>query len=281
MGVNKTIIIRSGGLGDFILTLNLIAAVKTITDEVILITKSIYYRLIENDGLADRFIDIDGALFTTVFTRPEKLLQAIFHNADVLSFLTDPDDVMRKTFLSCQVRSFAILHSRSTGPRHVIEQMFVDGGLKIPDGMWDKPILNDFLVPSQQKRNVCWLHPGSGSPRKNTPLMFFRNETEKVLAAGGVSVIISLGEADGDLRGPIETIFTGLPFQFLIRPSLMELRRRMAVEASHYIGNDSGVTHLAAAMGIPTSVFFVATDPVVWRPLGRNVRVIDLRSQIN
>jgi ADP-heptose:LPS heptosyltransferase len=41
-----------------------------------------------------------------------------------------------------------------------------------------------------------------------------------------------------------------------------------------YLGNDSGITHLAAMLGIPTLVLFGPTDPVLWRPVGPCVRVI-------
>jgi ADP-heptose:LPS heptosyltransferase len=40
-----------------------------------------------------------------------------------------------------------------------------------------------------------------------------------------------------------------------------------------YIGNDSGITHLAAAVGTPVLALFGPTDPDVWAPRGANVRV--------
>ena len=41
--------------------------------------------------------------------------------------------------------------------------------------------------------------------------------------------------------------------------------------ASLYLGNDSGVTHLAAAVGAPTIAVFGPTDPVIWAPVGPRV----------
>ncbi|MGH7832247.1 MAG: glycosyltransferase family 9 protein [Candidatus Binatia bacterium] len=43
-----------------------------------------------------------------------------------------------------------------------------------------------------------------------------------------------------------------------------------------YIGNDSGMTHLAAALGVETLAIFGPTNPVEWRPRGRNVNVLSL-----
>lgn len=41
-----------------------------------------------------------------------------------------------------------------------------------------------------------------------------------------------------------------------------------------YIGNDSGITHLAAAVGTRVIALFGPTDPSIWAPRGQNVRVI-------
>jgi ADP-heptose:LPS heptosyltransferase len=41
-----------------------------------------------------------------------------------------------------------------------------------------------------------------------------------------------------------------------------------------FIGNDSGISHLAAALGIPTVAIFGPTDPKVWSPKGRNIAVV-------
>lgn len=42
-----------------------------------------------------------------------------------------------------------------------------------------------------------------------------------------------------------------------------------------YIGNDSGISHLAAAVGTPTIALFGPTDRAIWAPRGRRVRVLD------
>ncbi len=44
--------------------------------------------------------------------------------------------------------------------------------------------------------------------------------------------------------------------------------------ASVYVGNDSGITHLAAAVGIPVVALFGPTDPAIWAPRGDRIRVL-------
>jgi heptosyltransferase-3 len=70
------------------------------------------------------------------------------------------------------------------------------------------------------------------------------------------------------IRGPEEH----LPGALYI-PDLLDLARFLA-GARAYIGNDSGITHLAAAVGVPTIALFGTTDPAIWGPRGKNVRII-------
>jgi ADP-heptose:LPS heptosyltransferase len=41
-----------------------------------------------------------------------------------------------------------------------------------------------------------------------------------------------------------------------------------------FVGNDSGISHMAAALGIPTIAIFGPTDPVLWSPRGNKVVVV-------
>jgi ADP-heptose:LPS heptosyltransferase len=52
----------------------------------------------------------------------------------------------------------------------------------------------------------------------------------------------------------------------------------LLAECRGYIGNDSGVTHLAGALGLPTIAVFGPTDPAVWAPPGMQVSVVAPRT---
>jgi heptosyltransferase III len=91
------------------------------------------------------------------------------------------------------------------------------------------------------------IHPFSGSAAKNWPFERFR-------------------ELAARLAMPVE-FFCG-PEQI---SDLYELGCRVA-GAGLYIGNDSGITHLAAAVGTPVVALFGPTDPAVWAP--REARVV-------
>jgi len=108
------------------------------------------------------------------------------------------------------------------------------------------------------------LHPGSGSPKKNPPLELFL-KIEVFLKEKGYSVVYFEGIADTWLEGKVKPIFKC--------EDISELATHLKA-ALGFIGNDSGISQLAAYLGIPSFLFFGPTDPVVWRPLGKNWQIL-------
>jgi lipopolysaccharide heptosyltransferase III len=109
-----------------------------------------------------------------------------------------------------------------------------------------------------EREDYVVIHPFSGSARKNWPLERFRAiaaQLERVMPVKWCA-----GEEDPPLPGAVRI------------DDLYELACWLA-KARLYIGNDSGITHLAAAAGTPVLALFGPTDPEVWAPRGRNVRV--------
>lgn len=94
-------------------------------------------------------------------------------------------------------------------------------------------------------------HPFSGSAAKNWPLESY------VELAQLLPLRFCVGE-DRPLAGAMHI------------PNLHELACWLA-GASLYIGNDSGITHLAAAVGVPVIALFGPTDPAIWAPRGAHV----------
>jgi heptosyltransferase-2 len=59
----------------------------------------------------------------------------------------------------------------------------------------------------------------------------------------------------------------------MICPNLRDLVGALS-RCTVFVGHDTGVTHLAAAVKTPTVALFGPTDPDVWRPLGDHVEII-------
>jgi ADP-heptose:LPS heptosyltransferase len=112
---------------------------------------------------------------------------------------------------------------------------------------------------------VAALHPGSGSSSKNWPMERFTKLARR-LTRSGLRVVWIRGPAESGAMLPEGArAWESVP--------LDRLAARLARSAI-YVGNDSGVSHLAAASGCPTVALFGASDARVWAPRGRAVRVI-------
>jgi heptosyltransferase III len=108
--------------------------------------------------------------------------------------------------------------------------------------------------------NLLVMFPGSGSPGKNWPANKFVALASELSERASVAVI--LGPAEMSL----EPVFcaAGVPvFKQLDLPTVAAIAR----VASAFVGNDSGVSHLAAAVGVSGVVIFGPTDPARWRPI--------------
>lgn len=118
------------------------------------------------------------------------------------------------------------------------------------------------------------VHPGAGSQAKQAPVERFMHEIENI--PGGKSLMIIQGPADADAVGAlVQRLPQGTPHHILEQRPLRELAALLS-HCDYFIGNDSGVAHIAAALGVPMRVFFIASDPAVWAPRGRHVTVIHL-----
>ena len=111
------------------------------------------------------------------------------------------------------------------------------------------------------------LHPGSGGIRKCWPLDRFLALAE-ALALRGFHGRFVTGEADARIAVPLREAALPLHWDHRDSPSLAALAG-MLESAPLYVGNDSGVTHLAAACGAPVVALFRTEYAVHWRPSGR------------
>lgn len=124
-----------------------------------------------------------------------------------------------------------------------------------------RPTLRIECVPS--KKDFAVIHPFSGSSRKNWPLKRYRE------LAARLAVQLPVRWC----AGPEEALEGAARFDDLYELACWISR------AAVYIGNDSGISHMAAATGAPVVALFGPTDPAVWAPRGPKVRIVSTRPE--
>lgn len=116
------------------------------------------------------------------------------------------------------------------------------------------------------------VHPGSGGRRKIWPLVKWRDLLHWLAGELSLPVLLSVGPADECLRAFAERM-SGGGITLLAGISTARLAAFISL-CGLYFGGDSGVSHLAAAIGVPSVVIFGTTDPSVWAPRGECVRIL-------
>ena len=115
-------------------------------------------------------------------------------------------------------------------------------------------LLDDFVM----------IFPGSGSAKKSWSAKSFARLALEIEGEMRLRPLAVLGPAEDDLR-PLFHDF-GITTVSMLP---LETVAALAKFAAGFVGNDSGVSHLAAAAGLPGVVIFGPTDPDRWRPRGR------------
>lgn len=236
-------------------------------------------RLVTAAGLADSFFPLDSAVAAEWFgPLPEGVCwrNEWLDSFDLaITFIPDGDGCFHAHLSAAGVRRIL---RRSP---HVTEGHAADHFAKVLEGddvgRTPRLPMPPGVVEAGRRRaeesggRLVALHPGSGSPAKNWPLARFVELAGLIRARGIGRPVFLAGEAESALLpalrslAPEVVVVTGL--------DILELAGFLGA-CQAYVGNDSGVTHLAAATGIPVVALFGPTDPAIWGPRGGNVRIV-------
>ena len=256
----RFLVVRPGALGDTILTVPLLRSIRDRYQWTLTLLGTRSYGLLMPSGVDFRAIDHPDWLW--LFSDASSPLPPDvpwFHRAYIV--LMHPERIVANL---CRAGTRRCLTVPSMPPPgiHVVEHLHRGLGL-------EPPALEPALIHLRPKErtNVIWAHPGSGGPHKCVPLAFMAQMVTHLRERLGWDVVITVGEEDAFLKGhPEWPALVGGPRTHLLdsRP-LLDLCRELG-GARLFVGNDSGISHLAAGLGIPGTVLFVATDPAQWAP---------------
>jgi ADP-heptose:LPS heptosyltransferase len=111
-------------------------------------------------------------------------------------------------------------------------------------------------------------HVGAGGREKRWPASGFAAVLERAAASPCLSLVVHQGPADADAVAALPERLTARAI--VLREPPLPLLAGVLALATAYLGNDSGISHLAAAVGAPSVVLFGA-DRLIWRPWAPHV----------
>jgi ADP-heptose:LPS heptosyltransferase len=278
--VPKILVIRGGAIGDFILTLPVLAALRRQfpNARLELLGYPHIARLAVAGGLADDVRSIDARPLAGFFgSGPlDPALQDYFAEFPIiLSYLYDPDRTFQTNVLqSCHGQFIAGPHRPDdTKDQHATE-VFLEPLQRL--AIFDADPVPRLTIPAatlDPRPKLLAFHPGSGSERKNWPMANWIALTRELAQQTDASLLIVGGEAETDKLSRIAAAFPRPAAEVAFNWPLAKLAERLA-GCSAFVGHDSGITHLAAALGLRTVALWADTPEAVWRPRGDHVTVL-------
>lgn len=272
----RVLLVRAGALGDLLLLWPSIAALTRAGHRVRLLAPERSASVLVGPGAADDVLDWDGPEVAALLAGSPAdgpVLRALDEAAAVVAFSRS---VALQDALAPRSRRLLVQDPTPPADGPHAARWLARGVAPLLAGSTaasDEPSVLRFTdaervdaarATSALPERFVAVHAGSGSPAKNWP---FERFVEAARALGsGLPWLLAAGPAESRLAAPAEAV--------VARDWPLRRLGAALARAGVVLGNDSGVSHLAAAAGAPTLALFGPTDPALWAPVGPRVATL-------
>jgi len=288
--MGRILVIRGGAIGDFILTLPVLQALRTFLpdNEIEVLGYPRIAELALAGGLANRIHSIESRAMAGFFARRGRLDEALrdfFSEFDlILSYLYDPDGIFAENVGLCSTGQYLAGPHR---PDETLRQHATECFLKPLErlAIFEAETEPRLTVPTTtngaagvlklELANGRWMavHPGSGSEKKNWPERKWAELLSRLVVETDLQILLVGGEAEGER---LERLAARIPEErrrVARSLSLTDLAQLLSVTTG-FLGHDSGISHLAAALERKGLLLWAGTPMHVWRPRSDRIEVL-------
>ncbi len=279
----RILLIRPGAIGDSLLAFPIMQALRTQQRAVHItfVSNGAVLPLAQAFQLADEVFDYGHPLWSELFLPPDRYslrFRTLLEQTDrVICWLHDDDGIVVQGLQALGIKHITVAPGR---PAPGVRLYIVDY-LSQTIGMQATPVWVTSMSPAVAKDAPIAIHPGSGGTQKCWPLSSFITVIETllqrslpVLLLGGPADHVRMQEIQQHMRQVGETpTKNDALFSTLLDAPLITVAEHLQ-RCRGYLGNDSGITHLAAMLSIPTIALFGPSDPAVWHPIGSHVHIL-------
>ncbi len=275
----KILVIRGGAIGDFILTLPAITALRRQFPQAHLEVLG-YPHIVQlalAGGLVDRAQPIEARGLAGFFARGGELATELvdyFSEFDiVISYLYDPDGIFQTNVGRCLHGQFiAAPHRPDESEKLHATKVYLKPLERL--AIFDADPVPHLTVNSQLSTiNQLALHPGSGSENKNWPESKWTDFLAQLITSSNLNLLLVGGEAEGERLERLKTALPSARIQVARSLPLAELAHELE-SCVGFVGHDSGISHLAAALGLPGLILWADTIEEIWRPQGERLVIV-------
>jgi ADP-heptose:LPS heptosyltransferase len=275
------LVIRGGAIGDFILTLPVLSALRRAFPQTRLEVLGYEHiaNLAKTGGLADEVHPLGSRPLASFFGQDAPLpdeLAAFFARFDlIISYLFDPDGIFRDNVKRCSQAQFIAGPHRpqEAEPVHATA-VFLQPLEKL--AIWDADPTPRLAIPPEKlpgDLRPLAFHPGSGSDKKNWPEARWEELVKRFETRTKKHLLLVGGEAEGDRLERLSSQATSDRVSQARHLPLPQLAARLAA-CEAFAGHDSGITHLVAALGLPVVALWGPTNEAVWKPRSERVKIL-------
>jgi heptosyltransferase-3 len=240
------LLIRTGAIGDFILSLPALESLRADYTEV--------WCASQNVPLA-RFADSAQSIVASGLDRlgllpADDVVDRLRRFDSVISWYGTNRPEFRRLIEELHL-PFEFLPALPTGPGHAVD-FYNKQSRQLGAG----PVTRFPAIECPRaERTFAVIHPFASNLGRRAPMAAFESAAKKLAETAPVHW----------LCGPEEELDGAIRIADLYELACWLRRARI------FVGNDSGISHLAAAVGTPVQAFFRITDPRVWAPRGPSV----------
>jgi len=287
--IRKTFIYHDGALGDLLLSLPVITLLREKTGFVHLAGGIEAVELLLEAGMIDEASSAGTARYVSLYgdTVLSGLRDFLTGFDCAVVFTTRMDSALVRNIASIVADTRAIL----TIPPQGVQQHVTEFRLRQLPDYADVAAPPRLTLPSERmeqagkylrsaghdfSRPLLSVHPGSGGARKCWPVGSYCDLLAKLRHWRDPFILLFSGPAeDESITDVLQTYTVNNPGRSAhIRNEELAVVSALLSMSDLYIGNDSGVSHLAACMGTSTITVFGPTDPILWKPPGNRVSVV-------
>ncbi len=305
--MKNILVIRPGAIGDTLLTFPVLKALREFYKApcITLVGNAQVLPLAQVSGVVEQAFDFQkirwSELFSSQGVRTASLRNLLAQTNLAICWMRDPEGFVEHNLKTLNIKHVIIAPGRPPVDEHIhiVDYLAQSIGLpaltpqflSTPVGatvveVWlGRPLWTSAAAPvyessidtqTTRSKPFVAIHPGSGAAEKCWPVSRFA-EIIKRLWKKSQPVLLLSGPADIGRVDDLLKLLSPPPaphmFKMLASAPLLEVAQYLRL-CRCYLGNDSGITHLAAMLGVPTVAIFGPTDPQIWRPVGPFVTVI-------
>lgn len=287
---STVLIIHPGALGDTLLSLPALRLIQRRypTHHLGFLAKRDVGDLLRDCGEVHTVFPLEGEHLAGLLAGPDAVRPALrcwLSYCDLaVGWMKDPEDRLASTLRGLGVARVLIKSPAESGAAdvhqaerflHAMAELWpavlIEAPLHVSESAIAKARAQLSQLGFDSLQRFIVLHPGSGSSHKCASPALFGMLVDHLAQQGWATVLVE-GPADGEVLTKVLRICSSRP-PILQGLDLLTMAGVLALSAL-FIGHDSGLTHLAAALHIPIVAIFGPTDVRRWGPLGPQVHIV-------